>query len=52
MNAKNVILTAIHFKGIAHCKKIAKELADGSLCSEAYVRAVIRKVEKGIIKTR
>jgi len=46
MTAKNVILTAIHFKGIEQVKKEAKELAEKLLCSESHVLNIIRKVEK------
>lgn len=49
-SAKNVILTAISFKGTDHVKKNAKELADNALCSEQYVKRIIRKVENGTIK--
>lgn len=44
--AKDVILTAIHFKGIAQVKKAVKQLAYDNMCSESYVRSIIRKVEK------
>ena len=44
--SKNVILTAINFKGIEQVKKEAKELADNLLCSESYVKNIIRQVEK------
>jgi hypothetical protein len=47
--SKNVILTAIGFKGIEQVKKEAKELADNLLCSEGYVKNIIRKVEKNQI---
>lgn len=49
MSAKNVILSAIHFKGIEQVKAEAKELAEGSLCSVGYVKSIVRQVEKGII---
>lgn len=49
---QNVILTAIHFKGIERVKTESKELAEGCLCSEAYVKSIIRKVEKGQIIIR
>ena len=48
MKARDVILTAINFKGLNQVKKEAKELAEKILCSEAYVKAVVR-VEKGQI---
>jgi DNA-binding MarR family transcriptional regulator len=46
MTAKNVILTAIHFKGIDRVKNEAKELAENCLCSESYVKSIIKKIEK------
>jgi len=49
MTAKNVILTAIHFKGVEQVKKEAKELAEKLLCSESHVLNIIRKVEKSNI---
>ena len=49
MTAKNVILTAINFKGIDQVKREAQELAVGCICSVSYVRNIIRKVEKGEI---
>jgi hypothetical protein len=42
--AKNVILTAIHFQGIENVEKNTKELSEKCLCSESYVKAIIRKV--------
>jgi DNA-binding MarR family transcriptional regulator len=45
MTAKNVILTAIHFKGIDRVKNEAKELAENCLCSESYVKSIIKKIE-------
>lgn len=50
--SKNVILTAINFKGIDQVKKEAKELADNLLCSESYVKNIIRQVEKNQIVIR
>lgn len=47
--AKNVILTAINFKGINQVKAEAKQLAENLLCSEGYVMQVIAKVEKSQI---
>jgi MarR-like DNA-binding transcriptional regulator SgrR of sgrS sRNA len=49
---KNVILTAIHFKGIDQVKKEVKELAESLFCSENYIKNIIKKVEaeKIIIK--
>ena len=46
ITAKSVILTAINFKGIEQAKQEAKNLAENSLCSEEYVKSIIRKVEK------
>lgn len=46
---KNVILTAINFKGIEQVKKEVKELAEGCLCSESYIKSIIRQVEKNQI---
>ena len=43
--AKTVILTAIHFKGLDQVKKEAAKLAENLICSEAYVKSLIRKVE-------
>jgi hypothetical protein len=45
MSAKEVILTAIHFKGVEQVKKELKTIAENSLCSEAYVKSIIKKVE-------
>lgn len=47
--AKQVILTAINFKGIAQVKSEAKQLSESLLCSEAYVNSLIKKVEKSQI---
>lgn len=49
MTAKNVILTAINFKGVEQVKKEAKELAEKLLCSESHVLNIVRKVEKNMI---
>ena len=46
---KNVILTAVNFKGINQAKAEAAQLADGLCCSVSYVLSVIRQVEKGQI---
>jgi len=46
---KNVILTAINFKGIEQVKKESKELAEKCLCSESYVKNIIRQVQKNQI---
>jgi len=51
-SAKNVVLTAIKFKGIEQARQEAATLADGLLCSKAYVLNIIRKVEKGNIQIR
>ena len=47
MKAQDVILTAINFKGSEQVKKEAKDLAEKTLCSEAYVKNIVRKIEKG-----
>lgn len=47
--AKNVILTAINFKGVEQVKKEAKQLSEDLLCSEGYVRNLIKKIEKNQI---
>lgn len=39
----NVILTAINFKGIEQVKRELKELAENCLCSESYIKSIIRK---------
>ncbi len=52
MSAKNVILTAIHFKGIEQVKMDVKGLAEKTLCSESYVKSIVRKIEKGEIIIR
>ena len=49
---KNVILTAINFKGIEQVKTEVKELAGKCLCSESYIKSIIRKVEKNQIIIR
>jgi hypothetical protein len=50
MTAKNVILTAINFKGVDQVKKEASLLAEKCLCSESHVLNIIRKVQKSQIK--
>jgi predicted transcriptional regulator YheO len=50
--AKNVILTAINFKGIDQVKSEASKLAENLFCSESYVKNIIRQVEKGQIVIR
>jgi hypothetical protein len=47
--SKEVILTAIHFKGTKEAKKIASQLADDLMISRGYVLSVIRQVEKQAI---
>ena len=47
--SKNVILTAINFKGIDQVKSEASKLAASLFCSESYVKNIIRQVEKGQI---
>lgn len=49
---KDIILTAIHFKGIEQVKKEAEQLAEKSICSVSYVRSIIRKVENGEIEMK
>lgn len=46
---KDIVLTAIYFKGIEQVKKETKVLAEKSLCSESYIKNIIKKVEKGQI---
>jgi DNA-binding MarR family transcriptional regulator len=46
---KQVILTAIYFKGIQQVKNEVKELAEKCLCSESYVKSIIKRVEKNEI---
>ena len=48
-SAKQVILTAIHFKGTEQVKATAVELADNCLCSVQYVLRLVRQVEAGKI---
>lgn len=50
--AKNVILTAINFKGIAQVKSESKQLAESLLCSESHVLNIIRNVEKNNIQIK
>jgi hypothetical protein len=47
--SKEVILTAIHFKGTKEAKKNASQLADDLMISRSYVLSVIRQVEKQTI---
>ena len=47
---KDVILTAVYFKGLQSVRKESAELADKCLCSAGYVRAILNKVEKGQIR--
>jgi hypothetical protein len=47
ISAKKVILTAIKFKGIQTVKKQSSANLDDCLCSEGYIKNIIRKVEKG-----
>ncbi len=48
-SAKQVILTAINFKGIAQVKTEAATLAENLMCSTSYVNSIIKKVETGKI---
>lgn len=50
VSAKNVILTAIKFKGTEQVKKESKSLADNLLCSQAYVMKIVKSVEAGKIE--
>lgn len=49
MKVKDVILTAIYFKGTDQVKREATELAKKTLCSVAYVKSIVRQVESGKI---
>ena len=49
---KNVILTAINFKGIEQVKIEVKDLAEKCLCSESYIKSIIKKVENNQIIIR
>ena len=51
-SSKSVILTAIHIKGAEAVKAEAASLADSLLCSPAYVRKIVGRVEKGMIVTQ
>jgi predicted transcriptional regulator YheO len=51
-SAKQVILTAINFKGLTQVKAEFKKLSESLLCSESYVKNIIRQVEKGQIVIR
>jgi len=44
--AKQIILTAIAYKGIDFVKNNIKDYAEKSLCTENYIKNIIRKVEK------
>lgn len=46
---KDIVLTAIHFRGVEHAKQQAEVLAYGSLTSVGYVRQIIKKYESGEI---
>lgn len=52
MSAKDVILTAIYFKGCDKIKNEALELANECLCSKKYVLSIVNKVKKGEINVR
>ena len=47
--AKQVILTAIKFKGLEQVKSESADLSEKAICSEAYVLSLIKKVERKII---
>lgn len=49
ISAKQVILTAIYFKGVEYVKQNAAQYADDCLCSKSNVLNVVRAVEKGRI---
>lgn len=49
MTVKDIILTAIYFKGVEQVKREAKDLAEKALCSQSYIRSIIRQVEKSSI---
>lgn len=49
MTAQSVILTAIKFRGLQHVSDNAKNLAEGALCSESYVKSIVAKVKSGKI---
>ncbi len=44
---KDIVLTAIKFKGIEAVKKEAQQIADDCFAKKQSVMAWIRKVEKG-----
>lgn len=46
VTVKQVILTAIHFRGISQVKSETKQLADNLLCSKTYIHSLIKQVEK------
>lgn len=48
-SAKTVILTAIKMQGIGGVLCNTKKLADDCLCSETYVKSIIRDVKTGKI---
>ncbi len=54
VTVKEIILTAIHYKGIEQVKKEAplNNLPENSICSVAYIRSIIRKVENGEIEIK
>lgn len=52
MAAKDVILTAINFKGLSKVREEAQSLASDALCSKGYVLNICNKVEKGLIAIR
>jgi DNA-binding MarR family transcriptional regulator len=49
---KRIVLTAIHFKGIEKVKTEVKELAEKILCSESYIKSIIKQVEKNQIEIK
>lgn len=49
ISIKTVILTAIHYKGVEQAKKEVSYLANEMMCSEAYIKSIIKQVEKSQI---
>ena len=49
---KDIVLTAIYYKGIEQVKKEAKQIAESALTSVSYINSIIKQVEtdKLIIK--
>jgi len=49
---KDVILTAIHFKGLTEVENNAADLADKLFCSSKYILTICSKVRSGKIVIR